>query len=131
MAGSRLEIDITDVRTTLARIDPALDKELRQTLKKYAIEGRNLVKANAPVQTGRLRDSFMTRTTFTKTKSRAMVTTKPQSTVRYQWIVEHGRKTGNAPVAGKFYVRRAADVILPKAKREIEADVARVLRGLQ
>ena len=130
MARSSLEIDITDVRTTLARIDPALDKELRQTFKKYALEGRNLVKANAPVRTGALRDSFMTRTSFTKTKSRAMVTTKPQSTVRYQWILEHGRKTGS-PMPGRFYVRRAADVILPKAKREIEADVARVLRGLQ
>jgi hypothetical protein len=126
-----ISIDTSDLRSTLKRVAPDLEKELRVSFKQYAREGKQLAQANAPVRTGDLRRAIQSKTQFTQTKTRAFVTSntgKPGSS--YLWPQEFGRhKYGPHP--GRFFVTRAGEVILPRAKRAIEDDVARVLRKIQ
>lgn len=124
-------IDISDVRGTLARVAPDLEKELRTSFKDYAKEGKRLAQSYAPVRTGKLRNAIQSKTQFTATKTRAFVTSntaKPGSS--YLWPQEYGRhKYG--PYPPRLFITRAGDEILPRAKQAIEADVARVLRSIQ
>jgi hypothetical protein len=123
-------IDTSDLRSTLKRVAPDLEKELRVSFKQYATEGKKLAQANAPVRTGKLRNAIQSKTQFTQTKTRAFVTNntmKPGSS--YLWPQEYGRhKFGAYPP--RLFITRAGDVIIPKAKRAIEADVERVLRKI-
>jgi hypothetical protein len=126
-----ISIDTSDLRSTLKRVAPDLEKELRVSFKKYATEGRNLARSYAPVRTGALRSAISAKTQFTATKTRAFVTSntgKPGSS--YLWPQEYGRhKFG--PYPPRLFITRAGDEILPRAKRAIEDDVARVLRKIQ
>lgn len=126
-----ISIDISDLRGTLKRVAPDLEKELRVSFKKYAGDGKRLAQSYAPVRTGKLRSAIQSKTQFTQTKTRAFVTSntdKPGS--HYLWPQEYGRRK-YGPYPPKLFITRAADVILPQAKRAIEADVARVLRKIQ
>jgi hypothetical protein len=123
-------IDTSDLRSTLKRVAPDLEKELRVSFKQYAAEGKKLVQASAPVRTGKLRSAIQSKTQFTQTKTRAFVTNntaKPGSS--YLWPQEYGRhKFG--PYPPRLFITRAGETIIPKAKQAIEADVERVLRKI-
>lgn len=129
--GFDISIDTSDLRSTLKRVAPEMEKELRVSFKKYARDGKRLAQSYAPMRTGKLRGSIQSKTQFTQTKTRAFVTVntgKPGAS--YLWPQEYGRhKFG--PYSGKLFVTRAGDEILPQAKRDIQADVARVLSKLQ
>jgi hypothetical protein len=124
-------IDTSDLRSTLKRVAPDLEKELRVSFKQYAAEGKKLAQGFAPVRTGKLRSAIQSKTQFTATKTRGFVTSntaKPGSS--YLWPQEYGRhKFG--PYPPRLFVTRAGDIIIPKAKQAIEADVQRVLRKIQ
>lgn len=123
-------IDISDLRGTLKRVAPDLEKELRVSFKEYAKQGKKLAQSYAPVRSGDLKSAIQSKTQFTQTKTRAFVTAntaKPGSS--YIWPQEYGRhKYG--PYPGRYFITRAGEVILPQAKRAIEADVDRVLRKI-
>jgi hypothetical protein len=126
-----ISIDTSDLRSTLKRVAPDLEKELRVSFKQYAAEGKKLAQGFAPVRTGKLRSSIKSKTVFTATKTRGYVTTdttKPGSS--YIWPQEYGRhKFG--PYPARLFITRAGEIIIPKAKQAIEADVERVLRKIQ
>ena len=124
-------IDISNVRSTLGRVAPDLEKELRVSFKNAARDGKRLAQSYAPVRTGKLKSAIQSKTQFTATKTRAFVTSnteKPGSS--YLWPQEYGRHAFG-PYPARLFITRAGEQILPKAKREIEADVARVLRSIQ
>lgn len=126
-----ISIDTSDLRGTLARVAPDLEKELRVSFKKYALEGKRRAQSYAPVRTGALRSAISAGTKFTSTKTRAYVTSNTDKPgYSYLWPQEHGRRKFG-PYPGRKFITRAGDEILPLAKREIEADVARVLRAIQ
>jgi len=124
-----VEVDVTDLRTTLKRIAPDLEKELRATFKSEAQRGAGLVSARVPTRTGFLKASIQPRTQFLQSKTRAQVTSLQGHGVSYyRWPQDTGRHSGSSTMAGTQYVTAAARTFLPQAARAVQKDVERILR---
>jgi hypothetical protein len=118
--GVGVDIDVTQLRSTLKRVAPDLEKELRQNIKRLGIQARNEVKAGAPVLSGRLKRGIGVRTQFTQSKTRVTVIGKLEGGVRYYWLQEHGTKNFKPH---KQYVKPAAD----KAARDAQPGVQKAI----
>lgn len=121
---SRIEVDLNDVRTALARVAPEVEKELRSVVKKQVTSARNEVRAFAPVATGKLEGAISGRTQFTKTRTQAFVTVKGIPAT-YAWIVEHGVK---GSFEGRKYIARAGDRTKPRFTQAVNDAVGDALK---
>lgn len=122
-SDSRIEfdVDVNAVRNSLKRLAPEAEKEIRSVVKKSTIQARGLVKARAPQRSGLLEKSIRSKTSFTKDKTRGMVTVIGPAR-KYAWIVEHGSKRGNV-FEGRKYIASARHMVVPEFKRNMEKAV--------
>jgi len=121
---SRIEVDLNDVRTAVARVAPEVEKELRGVVKKQVTSARKEVRAFAPVATGKLAGAISGRTQFTKTRTQAFVTVKGIPAT-YAWIVEHGV---NGSFGGRKYIARANERAKPRFTKAVNDAVGDALK---
>ena len=126
-----VEVDVTDLRTTLKRIAPDFEKQLKATFKAEAARGADMVRARVPVKSGALYASIQPRTQFLQQRTRAQVTSVQGNRVSwYRWPQDVGRHSGASTMAGTHYVTSTARTFLPQAARAVQTDVERILRAI-
>lgn len=116
-----LQVDFNAIRNAIRRLDPTVEKEIRDVVKKSTIKARSLVRMHAPQQTGLLKASIRSTTRFNQSMTRGVVTAVGPAR-RYAWIVEHGSKKHNV-FEGRKYISRANSEVLPEFERNIKRAV--------
>lgn len=117
-----IEVDTHAVRLALRRLDPEVEKGLRDVVKKSTTKARRLIRETAPQRTGLLAASIRSRTQFNQKYSRGVVTVIGPAR-RYAWIVEHGSKKQNA-FEGRKYISDANKIVLPEFEENIKQAVS-------
>lgn len=128
--GIDVSVDMTDLRSTLKRNAPELEKEMRAGFKKLAGEAKRTVQGNTPVRTGALKRSISGRTSFTQTKTRMWITSNKSPARNYAWIVEYGRQKYR-PVPAKHFIEKSRDQVVPHALREMDRIIAKTFKDMQ
>ena len=128
--GIDVSIDMTDLRSTLKRNAPELEKEMRTSFKKLVGEAKRTVQSNTPVRTGALKRSISGRTSFTQTKTRMWITSNNSSARNYAWIQEYGRQKYR-PMPGKHYIEKARDQVVPHALQEMNRIIKQTFKDMQ
>ena len=116
-----LDVDVNAVRNALRRCDKEAEKLIRDVVKKSTIKGRNKVRDYAPQMTGLLSYSVKSRTKFTQSETRGIVTVEGPARY-YAWIVEHGSNKHNS-FPGRKYIARANDEVVPEFIRNVKKAV--------
>ena len=122
-----IEVDVNAVRNALRRLDKEAEKLIRDVVKQSTIKARNKVRDYAPQATGLLSMSVRSRTQFTQSKTRGLVTVDGPART-YAWIVEHGSKSTNA-FPGRKYIQRAGDEVVPEFVRNVNRAVDQAIEA--
>ncbi|NBW15977.1 MAG: HK97 gp10 family phage protein [Caulobacteraceae bacterium] len=118
VADIEVSVDTHAVRLALKRLDPEVEKQIRDVVKKDTIKVRNLVREYAPQQTGLLAATIKSRTQFNQKRTGGTVFVQGPAR-KYAWIVEHGTK-GESAFEGRKYISRAEKAVVPSFKARLQ-----------
>lgn len=121
-------VDIHAVRLALAKFSPELEKEFKATFKKYATEGKSMMKSGAHVRSGYLAASIGYRVKFNKTMTGFQIDSSGAHGVsRYRWPQDSGRHSGPSSASGSRYITNTQNVVMPRAVDAITKDFDRIV----